>query len=199
MLIQIRGTSGSGKTHVAKSLITWLMNNSFKERLVYREGRNKPIVQQYQYKNVMVTFIGHYCTPCGGVDTVSSRDEQFSLAKQYLTLPGLNCFVLMEGVLLSDEITRTVETAKLLSARIFMLNTPIDVCIQQINARRLAKGNTKPVAETNTRNRVRSIENAGNKLVTRGLLVKSLPVEDCIACIKAFIQFQYSTSENIYE
>jgi len=55
------------------------------------------------------------------------------------------------------------------------LDTPIEVCIERVKARRLAKGNTNPLNEENTRNRVRKILMLKQKLTNQGRVVVDIP------------------------
>ena len=65
MIIQVRGTSGSGKTWVMKSLLERL--KPFKGVLV--EGRKKPL---FYVNSTSVAILGHYEAACGGCDNIGS-------------------------------------------------------------------------------------------------------------------------------
>lgn len=155
MIIQIRGTSGSGKSTVVRRILNYFGSWSFQ----YIKGRKKPLF--YTHSNGLV-ILGHYESPCGGCDTIGSARAIYDLI-QRLQAPRVLC----EGLLLSEDVKWSSQLDNL---RALFLTTPVEVCLARIRVRRLAAGNNKPLSEKNTRNRVAIIERARVKLLAAGIL-----------------------------
>ena len=163
MIIQVRGTSGSGKTTAMRTIlegvgVEWEPN--------YSEGRKKPLY--YLQVGGDGVVLGHYESSTGGCDTIGSAREVFEVwEKVSRSLPQEKIY-LMEGLLLSEDTKWTLEMAKSQRVLCLFLVTPIEVCLAQVNQRRAARGQTEPVSEHNTRNRVLTIERARVKLLEAG-------------------------------
>jgi hypothetical protein len=151
MIIQIRGTSGSGKSTVMRRVMegagTWIAHN--------QEGRKRPLY--YTCNDLKgVAVLGHYESACGGCDTVGSAREVFELI---LSLPQYT--ILCEGLLLSEDVKWS---SQLKDLHVLFLTTPLEQCLTQIKQRRTEAGNEKPLNPENTSNRVATIERARVKL-----------------------------------
>lgn len=163
MIIQIRGTSGSGKSTAMKKIMTpaYLSLPTIWEP-VYREGRKKPLY--YRQDNTVV--LGHYESPCGGVDTIGS-------ARAYRELIGTLSVdiehIFGEGLLLSEDVKWTTELSSSYEVRVVFLTTPLGRCLDNIRKRRAEVGNEKELNVTNTENRVGVIERARLKLISNGV------------------------------
>lgn len=159
MIVQIRGTSGSGKTWVMQDLLDggpWVP-----EFIDYwgEKKRKKPL---YYFgmdwePEIDVAICGHYESACGGCDNIGSAAAVYEL---YQKLDKFDV-ILSEGLLLSEDVKWT---SQLNDVKIIFLNTGVERCIEQIKSRRKAAGNDKPLNENNTRNRVAVIERAYAKL-----------------------------------
>lgn len=161
MIINIRGTSGSGKSHLVRSV----MSNCLNRVAVFVEGRKRPLYYTMQQPNgKTLAVIGHYETPCGGCDTIPSMDRIYDTVK-YCDDKGWD--VLYEGLLISAEVNRAVELGKLVNLVVIELKLPLQECIDSVNARRWAKNPDKPgVNPKNTeakwKQTSRSIERIGD-------------------------------------
>lgn len=74
VIIQVRGTSGSGKTTAVRKVMAEL--GEWEPGFV--EGRKRPLF----YKRERVAVLGHYEVPCGGGDTIGSVPEIFAAIKK---------------------------------------------------------------------------------------------------------------------
>jgi len=144
MIITIRGTSGSGKSHVAFTLLKNFLSEKIldeqKKILGYRvfAGLKKPI-----------HLVGKYETACGGTDGIHRQKESADRAIRW----GADGHVILEGLLLSGGGPKAEVTARITETGDYchaFLDTPIEVCIERVKARRLAAGNEKPLNTTNT-------------------------------------------------
>lgn len=173
MIVQIRGTSGSGKTTIVRNL----MAESVQTLRVKAKGRRQPVGYIVSPSSVKgrVAIPGHYETACGGCDTLPGYDDIFERVRG-----GILCesHVVFEGLLVSEETRRTIELHEdrlrlpsRAALRVIFLNTPVEVCLESIRTRRAARGDTRPLKEDNTRNRVATIQRACAKLREAGVPV----------------------------
>lgn len=150
-ILDIRGTHGSGKSHVMHTL---LEGNTKRKKPItgFCEYKQKEMTLGYdlgKYKNRPSTaIIGRYETQCGGCDGVGSADEICRRVRLFVRdLQYDN--VLLEGILVAHTFKRYSELAKELEAEgheyhFCFLSTPLATCITRVKQRRLKQGNTKP-------------------------------------------------------
>lgn len=147
MIINIRGTSGSGKSSLARRVM-----DMYGGRLrIRKEGRTRP----YGYllcrggggKGLYVP--GHYECPCGGCDTIKGLDEVFDCVRK---AHDAGHDVLFEGLIVCSDHNRTRalkdDGYPLL---VVSLNLTVEECVESINIRRRAKkADAPPVPPKNT-------------------------------------------------
>lgn len=159
MIIQVRGTSGSGKSTAVRAVMAavggW--------EPVFAPGRRRPLYYRSEAAGAAVAVLGHYETPCGGCDTVGSAAAVYELV---LGVRPLVAAVLCEGLLLSEDVKWS---SRLDGLVIYFLNTPPARCLDHVRARRRAAGDTRPLDPANTENRVRTIERARVRLAAAGV------------------------------
>lgn len=157
MIINIRGTSGSGKTHLARLI----MEQYGAKARVKEEGRKQPLAYILQPKEGSkakpLVVVGHYETACGGCDTIPTMDKIFEIVRK-ADNDGFD--VLFEGLLISADAKRTIDLGHgNPNFLVVALNTPLDECIASINKRRWAKDPSKPpVATKNTESKFRGVQ-----------------------------------------
>jgi hypothetical protein len=171
-VIKIHGTSGAGKTTAVRDLM------EFADQIlpigpVKRPEAYKLIINQLSRP---VFVLGPYENACGGMDCVTSVDDQIARIHKYAEVGH----VVYEGLLLSTYYGRlgfAVERYGKDHYWVF-LDTPIDVCIERIKQRRKAAGNDKPLNEDNTRKRMKPIAALRTKLLIKGASVVDLAYDD---------------------
>jgi len=152
-IIKLHGTSGSGKTTVAREL----MKGANLVRTILNDASRKPEAYEVRWIYKQPLFIlGPYTATCGGLDSLSDVNDHIRLLEKY----GHMGHVFYEGLLGSEYYGRIGKVSEQFGDRhIFaFLDTPIEVCLARVQARRLAKGNTKPLNPANTVGRVAKIE-----------------------------------------
>jgi len=102
IIVQVSGASGSGKTHLMRSVMAPL-GAPMRVRPKDDPTKRKPSLLVWPKHKLAV--IGHYDVSCGGCDTIKSRSRPFELARMAVD-DGLN--VLMEGLFVSQELHRVV-------------------------------------------------------------------------------------------
>jgi len=134
MILDIRGTNGSGKSYIAHTLIK-KYNSSY-------DG----IKGGYHIPELELFICGPYLSNSGGCDRLETQDEIQSLVTKS-ACRYKNVF--FEGILSSHIFRRWNDLAadQLLSDdyRFIFLDTPLQTCIDRVKKRRFKKGNTKPL------------------------------------------------------
>lgn len=152
LVINLRGNSGSGKTHTTRAFLALGKVAQVENDQFVTYGKQRWVV------------LGRYGNACGGCDTIKTQQEIIDRVENY-TAQG--CNVWLEGLILSTIYGSVGAYSERFGDRwVFAyLQPPIEECIRRIKARRRAAGNLKPLNETNTRNRVATIER--NKQIVR--------------------------------
>lgn len=189
MIIQIRGTSGSGKSTVVRNLIDGASQvlrikvggDAVDEKL---SKRKQPL--GYALDGWKVAIPGHYESACGGCDTLPGQDITFSQVKQAAAIAK---HVVFEGLLASEEVNRTIELHNDHPGqlRVILLTTPVETCLGGIRDRRVARGDERPLKEDNTRNRVRVIQRACERLKAAGVEVIEAPRDDAMTMVRSWL------------
>ena len=153
--INIRGTSGSGKSYLVHKLLKAYDH----KRIVWKVGKKLRIVA-YRIPEFNLYIIGPYNMPSGGCDRVQNLQKSMQAVSksldevpraQDLTVKIIERYakrgnVLYEGLLVSGIWGRYKELSDRLGNAIWLfLDTPLLVCLERINRRRRLKGNTDPV------------------------------------------------------
>ena len=153
-IIKLHGTSGSGKTTVAREL----MRDDPSPRHLLNMASRKPEAYEVSIPGLkdLLYILGPYTATCGGLDSLSDVNDHIRLLQHYAEIGH----VFYEGLLGSEYYGRIGKVSEAYgNAHIFaFLDTPIEVCLARVQARRLARGNTKPLNPANTVGRVAKIE-----------------------------------------
>jgi thymidylate kinase len=147
MIINPRGTSGSGKTTVVRGI----MDHYPIVNPIFNENQRKPIgYQLLGHPDIKDTYVvGSYENVCGGCDSIKTQDEICDRVRRFAPLGH----VLVEGLLMSHLFSRYVGLAKELIPIPYVwafLDTPLSVCIERVQVRRNARGITTPLNTKNT-------------------------------------------------
>lgn len=180
MIINIRGTSGSGKSYIIHNL-----KKLYIPYPIMMEGRKRPIGYRWECPGKPPVFIvGHYETACGGCDTVKTLDQVFQLVKDYHQMGTAGygeAHVIFEGLLISADVKRTAELHTLgLPLTVISLDTPLQVCLDGITQRRQEKGNEKPVNPKNTESKFKAVVKTTRDLAAQGVDCHTLNREDAL-------------------
>jgi hypothetical protein len=152
LIIKLHGTSGSGKTTIARALMAM--------------GLSKPILNPVNRKpeayevplpgciNVLYV-LGPYTATCGGLDSLSDATDHIRLLERFANLGH----VFYEGLLSSEYYGRIGRVSEQYGDRhlFAFLDTPLQVCLDRVQARRVAANNPKPFNPANTVGRVAKI------------------------------------------
>jgi GTPase SAR1 family protein len=149
VILSLRGTSGSGKTTVARKFLTDYPTktlpdpNKPKKHWGYQVDLSTEGITQPLY------VIGSYQNTCGGTDGISTQEE---IAERALVAHPRG-HVLLEGLLLSKVGPGAITTQMLKPTGSYVaaiLDTPLATCLQRVQDRRNARGEDKPFNPKNT-------------------------------------------------
>lgn len=174
-IVQLVGTSGSGKTTIAREI----MQRYGKTTPVIPPGRRVPEAYMVvpPLGKLPLYVLGSYENKCGGVDTIGSAADLLELIDRYAK--GGN-HVLFEGLLISTYyglLGKGLEKYHPHVVRCF-LTTDIEVCIQRVIVRRAERKTKTPFNEDNTRNRMTAIAGFKRRLKKEGQRVELISGTD---------------------
>lgn len=182
-IINLRGTSGAGKSHLIRAIMACCSD----KLPVHIDGRKQPLYYTMRLPSGdVLSVIGHYESPCGGCDTISSgTDGIFQLVRDQAQVGH----VLFEGLLIGVEVTRTAKLPEVGEAHAVFLSTPIDQCVAGINARRQARGDERPLDPKNTISKHKGVENTRKRMLREapGVVVHQLDREAALAKVKELL------------
>lgn len=158
MIINIRGTHGSGKSTIIKEL---LKRYTAGPAGIDAKGRPENYVFDLA-TGKQVYVIGSYVNACGGCDGIQPYSDIWPRVVKFAALGH----VLFEGALVSSSYGNIGRDSEEYGDQFVFafLNTPMEVCLERIRRRREAKGNDKPVNPKNTQNKYDNIQRSIPKI-----------------------------------
>ncbi len=182
MIINIRGTSGTGKSHLVRQVMV-AMNKAGDPIIPQHEAnRRQPIgyvlIRPIGAPGRSILVVGHYETPCGGCDTINKMDRIYELVRKGVDR-GYD--VLFEGLLISAEVNRTqkLHDDDLELTVIALTEIPLQECLDSVNKRRWAKHPDKPgVNPKNTEAKWKQTRRSCARLEEAGIEVHRVNRED---------------------
>lgn len=175
MIVNVRGTGGSGKSTVVRRI----MELYPEKKPIHVEGRRQPYYYQLSHPTHerRLTVPGHYETPTGGCDTLKTVDEVYAILQRSHEF-GYDA--IFEGIISQDDITRAIAMANRIGRENFhviLLNTSVEESLKGIQARRDARGDTKPLNPENTISRAKRAKQRCASLKDAGVNVHTLDRE----------------------
>jgi hypothetical protein len=137
--INIRGTNGSGKSHLIRSFLAKYETGKIRAELPGDLLGIGGKVEAYRtlYRGAPVYTIGQYETKGGGCDLIPKQDMVCDLVRKYIK----QGHVLFEGVVITTLYSRYFNLSQEVGGMIWAyLDTPLDKCIKRIERR----GGKKP-------------------------------------------------------
>lgn len=181
MIIQIRGTSGSGKSTIVKELM-----KQYQWTPIYETGRKLPIGYEAPHKQGKIIVLGHYepSAKCGGLDTIKNGLDHID--KLYRSLGATdNTVILSEGLFQSYEFNRTI---LLDTVRVVFLTTSIEECLERVRRRRVENGNLSPLNEHQTRSKFRSVELCRQRLINAGIDCRRMSQDQATKAVSKWVE-----------
>ena len=183
-IVLIRGTSGSGKTTAAREFL----NRYPHEEVLDGNGKVAAYKIDAGLKHP-VYLIGKYSNVCGGLDGVQTQLEAGNRAVYFSN--KMNGHVIGEGLLQSaagpaGALTKAVYENG--NAVFGIMDTPLEVCIERVKARRLARGDEREFNPKNTNDKWTQTMSTAKTLAGLGYDVRPIrhtsAFEDVLAIFK---------------
>ena len=183
-ILDIRGTHGSGKSYLVHRML--------------QEYGNEPIldgktVLGHRMPKINGVCVGPYTKVCGGCDAINKVEEasrRLLLWSQQL-ITGI---IVLEGIRVAHTFQRYSDLAKQLELqgheyKFLFLDTPLEVCIERVKTRRIARGNEKLLNPSNIIKDYHNIfERVRAKCVAAGLDVTILPWQTAWETLKGIVE-----------
>lgn len=158
MIINVRGTHGSGKTVLMRKV----MKRMRKRTPVMIDGRKTPIGYTFRIDRGRVFVAGAYEEAVsGGCDTISKVDLMYQMIRKFANR-GYD--VLFEGILAQHSTPNIVRLMKQHDVHVIMLKVPNAKAIRGVKARRKERGDTRPLDPTNLIKEARYTARAARRL-----------------------------------
>lgn len=182
--INIRGTSGCGKSHLVKEVMK-LYDNKTPH---FTSGRRRPIGYTLDRKNGAPLYVvGHYEELCGGCDTIigldAIYDEIHAAIDQKLD-------VIFEGLIVCSDVERCIELNVYTRLLVIELDTPLDECISNIQDRRYIRGDTRPVNPKHTIAKMDQLVPQRKRFESAGLDFRLLDYKWALVDVKEFLEIE---------
>ena len=182
MIINIRGTHGSGKSTLVRNVMG--MYATVTPNMVDR--RKQPFSYVCSDPGMLPLYIpGHYETPTGGCDTIPDATLIYETIYQ-AAASGMN--VLYEGIVAQHSQVRLMALNREYPVQIIVLTTDVTTCIKSVQARRDEAGNTKLFSDKNLRKEFQSVQSSTQSLMRKGANIKRMSREEafnfCVAALK---------------
>lgn len=148
MIINIRGTHGSGKSTIVREIIH---RYEFKMYTEFPTGKKSKILGYRVYIPWLsdpLHVVGSYENACGGCDGI----QPYALIWPRVVEYANEGHVLFEGALVSSSYGEIGRASAVYGNQFVfaVMNTPLKVCLDRIAARRKARGDDRPVNPKNT-------------------------------------------------
>jgi len=131
VIISLRGTSGSGKSHLVREV----KRRYARSKPVYATGRRKPlyVLHGRSEDGKCLVVPGHYEIANGGVDTLSTLDEAYNIARW---ADSCGHHVLMEGKNMSDGCGQVAALCvEGREVRVVHLDVSVEQCVASVRQR----------------------------------------------------------------
>jgi hypothetical protein len=154
MIINIRGSHGSGKSTIVRTVLE--KYPSFYREEIRTHIRKRPwgyvcqrpcdcvelpgdivCLSTCASQQPKVFIPGHYETPCGGCDTISAVEDSYNRIKEN-AVAGRH--VLFEGILAQHYALKKFLDLKKWPLKVVVLSTSLEDCIKSVQERRAASG-----------------------------------------------------------
>lgn len=135
--INLRGTSGSGKSYAVVKLIKALNGRPL------RSAKDGKILGYELDDGVFV--LGSYENECGGCDAIRTQDEVCRLVEKYTKRYRL---VVFEGVIVGLIFQRYIDLSRRVGGIVWAyIDTPYEMCLDRILMRRHARGDLSVLSD----------------------------------------------------
>jgi len=192
-LVNIRGTSGSGKSTAVRSIMERAdsVDPFLADPAVFGKKRKNPLFYLCQFKgHPDVAVLGHYGADCGGLDTLPSYAFITELIR---TRYSEGQHVIFEGLLLSHDTKQVLGLWDWLGKKDFTvleLTETVETCVQSVRDRRARKGQPPEFNTNNTVRRHGEVIRACSKLEAAGVPVRRISRAECVPTVLELLELR---------
>lgn len=186
-IVNIRGTNGSGKS----TIIRTIMKMAGRASPLYGVlGPRKPEAYSLAFDDIAdpVHVLGSYHVTSGGCDQIQPYDLILELLPKYAD----RGHVLFEGVLVSSSygrVGRMMETYGPQRAVMAFLDTSLEACIKNVETRRKAKGDDRPLNPHNLTTKWHQIYSGKEKIRAEGKVgVIGISIKDGVSKVMELLR-----------
>lgn len=185
MILNLRGTHGSGKSTAVMSLIKKFGSTRLSP-IPATSKRPEAYALIVSGLKRPVFVIGPYTSQCGGCDAIQPYARIWPLVVEY----AKRGHVVFEGALVSCSLGSIGEAMvkRKKDCVVAYLDTPLEVCVERIVARRAKKGNDKPLNSKNTELKFKSIGNTRPRFEAAGVRCVTINYKKAAAQLLALLQ-----------
>jgi hypothetical protein len=194
-IINIRGTNGSGKSSAVRALMAHLGKPT---PFLFD---NKEAGYRCKHFDQPIFVLGKYKTACGGLDASFSYKGAADDVLLCLDLLAEKGHVVCEGVIAMGSygfgrLARFANDQKAKGNKVIFarLDTPADLCVQRVRARRKAAGNRKPFDPEKLLGKYASVVRSQEKLREAGYDARILPHEEPLQTMLRWFSERESTN-----
>ncbi|GAG56093.1 unnamed protein product [marine sediment metagenome] len=131
MIIDIRGSHGSGKSHIVHSIL----HNKVQHSIL----RDDLLVGIF-VPELSLAILGDYSVNCGGCDQIRTADEICQRVREFAGMKEVK-HVLLEGILVAHTFQRYSDLANEMDEYVFcFIEVPLVECVRRVRARRVERG-----------------------------------------------------------
>lgn len=147
-VIKLGGCNGSGKTTVARAIL----DITDAERAEFELVSGKRSAFYYgKFNDVPVRILGKYDNACGGMDTISDKEDRFEMVRGMAARYAKSGLVFFEGLITGKTYGALGELSEMhqkgrskIPWLYAFMDTPFDICVERVLKRRAAAGNDAP-------------------------------------------------------
>lgn len=186
MILNIRGTSGSGKSTAVRAIMALASRTTpfMADPVVFGKKRKNPIFYLLQFPGAPdVAVLGHYGADCGGCDTLPNYAFIMELIRER---HAEGQHVIFEGLLLSHDkkqVTALWEGLGKKDFAVLELTETLETCLQSVRDRRARKGAAPEFNTSNTERRHAEVIRSCIQLEERGIPVRRVSRAECVPTI----------------
>lgn len=191
-ILNIRGTSGSGKSTAVRALMALASEvTPHMADASFGKKRKNPLWYSLDFpRHSSVAVLGHYGADCGGCDTLPTYDFIMGLIRACHE-DGFH--VVYEGLLLSHDKKQTKALWEWLGQKEFAvleLTETVETCLASVRERRARKGAPPEFNTDNTVRRHAEVIRASVQLEEVGIPVHRVSREQCLPKVLELINLK---------
>lgn len=189
--INIRGTSGCGKSHLVKQIM-----REFPVKKPHKiKFRKQPIGYTLERPDGDPLYIvGHYEEDCGGCDTIIGLDAIYDEIEAAII--DLEMDVIFEGLIVCSDVERCISLKDISNLLVIELDTPLPECISNIEERRYVRGDNRPVNPRHTIAKMDQLVPQRKKFLNAGVDFRLLDYRWALEDVREFLGIKSHAKAN---